>query len=84
MVVELDPYTAADVDDHVDDALGGTMVDVRIEMDVAVDGQSLVVVPAIYSPSFPSYPPPPAFGGYHTYHYYCYCHDYHLLNNFCF
>ena len=84
MVVELDPYTAVAVVDD-DDALEGTMVDVQIEMDVEVDGQSLVAVPAIDSPSFPSYPVPPgAFGCYHTYHYDYYCHDYDLLNNFCF
>ena len=82
MVVGLDPYTVVVVDDV--DSSEGMTADVQIEMDVAVDGQSLVVVPAIYSPSFPSYPPPAAFGCYHTYHYYYYYRDCDLSNNFCF
>ena len=56
MVVELVPciVVAADADGV---AVEGKMEDVQIEMDEVEDGRNLVVVvPAIYSPSFPSFP----------------------------
>ena len=57
MVVELVPciVVAADSDGV---AVEGKMEDVQIEMDEVEDGRNLVVVvvPAIYSPSFPSFP----------------------------